>query len=85
MNINVYEQKSKRENDIRDLKLNLYKKLFELSEIKNVIRKNCNHTLRERVSIMGYSSINEKICVKCDESVNEYVNESVNYNEVELA
>ena len=85
MDINVYEQKCKIEIDIRQLKLNLYKKQFELSEIKNVIRKNCTHEWRELVSIMKYASVNEKICVKCDEYVNESVNESVNYNEVELA
>jgi len=85
MDINVYDQKSKIEIDIRQLKLKLYEKQFELSEIKNYIRKNCGHELSktncETDIEIGYSSTNRQICVKCDESVNE----AVNSTEIELA
>jgi hypothetical protein len=73
MNINIddyYDIKTNIECDIRQLKLELYDKQFKLSEIKNVIRKNCIHEWKETDLEIGHSSFNETKCVKCDTTIN---------------
>jgi hypothetical protein len=77
MDINIYEQKSKIEVNIRQLKLKLYEMEFELSEIKNYIRKNCIHEWSKTNTVtdleLGYLHTNKQTCVKCDDTHNEAV------------
>ena len=69
MNVNTYENiKNEIENEIQQLKLKLYEKQFKLSEIKNAIRKNCNHEWRYTDIEMGNTSLSEMKCIKCNET-----------------
>lgn len=73
MNINrndIEDMKISVEHEIRQLKLKLYEKQFRLSEIKNIIRKNCIHDWKQIDMEMGHSSFNETICIKCDATIN---------------
>ena len=58
------------EQEIRQLKLKLYEKQFELSEIRNIIRKNCVHDWQQTDIEMGHSSFSETKCNKCDATIN---------------
>ena len=64
-------RKSILEHEIGQLKLKLYEKQFELSEIKNVIRKNCSHEWKANDIEMGHTFFNESKCTKCD-AVNDF-------------
>ena len=59
------------EKQIGQLKLELYEKQFELSEIKNIIRKNCLHEWKKNDIEMGNTFFNESKCTKCD-TVDDY-------------
>ena len=71
ININAVENiKTTIEHEIRQLKLKLYEKQFKLSEINNVIRKNCIHEWKQTDIEMGHSAFNETRCVKCNATIN---------------
>lgn len=59
------------EEQIGQLKLELYEKQFELSEIKNIIRKNCLHEWKKNDIEMGNTFFNESKRTKCD-TVDDY-------------
>ena len=64
--INLNNKKQHLEYEIQQLKLNMYKKQFELSEIKNVIRKNCLHEWSKNNDIeTGNNNCYEIRCVNC--------------------
>ena len=72
MSINIDEynnMKTTIEHEIRQLKLELYEKQFKLSEIKNIIRKNCIHEWKQTDIEMGHSFFTETKCYKCDASI----------------
>ena len=69
--INEDDRKNILEDEIGQLKLKLYEKQFELSEIKNVIRKNCSHEWKANDIEMGHTFFNESKCTKCD-AVNDF-------------
>jgi hypothetical protein len=76
MTVNIEEYnviKSSIECEIRQLKLTLYDKQFKLSEINNIIRKNCNHEWKQTDIEMGHSSLTETRCCKCGEINNDVV------------
>ena len=72
MNDNMNKKKML-ETEIRQLKLNLYEKQFELSEIKNAIRKNCVHAWKMNDIEMGNTFFYESKCTRCD-TVNDFDN-----------
>lgn len=79
MSINIEEYNDMKANielEIRQLKLELYDKQFRLSEIKNIIRKNCTHEWKQTDIEMGHSSFTETRCSKCDEINNDIINEN---------
>jgi hypothetical protein len=68
--INIQSIKDNIEQEIRQLQLKLYDKQFALSEIKNIIRKNCIHEWKQTDIEMGHSSFSESMCSKCGSTIN---------------